>query len=205
MATKKSFKGFIPLLACTSLVALGALGSYVNNNRKAVPDSETNAEREAKPRVSIETNATDSGRQQATQKFAGEKVEVFLAKAGQGDEVTFEGKEMKVANGENPKQFALFESLKGIPVFPKDARILGIDQSGSHLIVQFNDKIEAGYGTDEEATILNCMRKALEQFKDVQTFSLEANGKPLTTLGQFDLSKPIPVRGHWEDPKDEHP
>ena len=193
MATNKSFKFITPLLAMVALVGLGALGAYVKHEHDAPTKPEiaapNNTEEGAPTKAAPEKVA-----KKATDDTSDEKVEVFKPEQS-GDDVVFKPESRTVKEGVEPMAFSVNESIHQLNNVPAEGKVLKVELKGGQAILQCTSALQAGYSSDEEAALLNCVKQTLGQFKQIESFSFEIDGKPVTSFGQFDLSQPITVHG----------
>lgn len=199
-------KAITPLLAMVALVGLGALGAYVTQSKPiSVPDKPVVSESQDTKRENSASETQSQAEPKTDQVKNGPKV-FQLRPVENGNDISFKREEVVVQEGQEPMAFAVESSLHLIPSVPASAHVTGIDVKGGTAVVQFNKAIEAGYGSEEEAAILNSIKQTLAQFKAVQRFQLEVEGKQIKTLGQFDLSEPVSINGlQTSDTKVEHP
>lgn len=204
MASKTLKKFVTPAIAMFAMISLGALTAYVKQSGPSVPSVDQVDETSTPAKVDVEPPVRKA-KEAPTEKS--ENSVMVMTPHEDSSGVTFKASSRKLKSGEDGMLVSVQEGLKLISAVPKDARVLSIERKGSQAIVQVNDKFSSGYGTDEEAAILESIRQTLAQFPEIQTFTIECEGKQLTTLGQFDLTKPVNVRGTWDsaDGKDEHP
>lgn len=97
----------------------------------------------------------------------------------------------RVPDGIKPMVFISNATLKELNL--DKARALGVDIKNRNALVDFNEDIESGFGSMEEGMVIKALQTALGQFPEIDTFQFVVGGKALTTLGQADLTDPIPV------------
>lgn len=93
--------------------------------------------------------------------------------------------------GMNPMVFLATATLKQLKI--EGARALSVDIHGRNALIDFNDALDKGYGSTEEGQLIKSLQWALGQFPTIDTFQIVIDGKIKDTLGQIDLSDPIPV------------
>lgn len=108
-----------------------------------------------------------------------------------GDNVSLGGPAGPVPQGIQPAVFLATETMKVLKIDGAKALTARID--GRNAIIEFTPALEKGYGSTEEGTLIKALQTALGQVTDFDTFQLAIEGKTLDTLGQIDLSEPIPV------------
>jgi hypothetical protein len=107
--------------------------------------------------------------------------------------VSFPALDTQLKSGGNPTP-ALDEIIKTAPKwFPKDARVEDVKDNGSIITVlmspQFGD--EKFWSKGEKTTELAIYALVNTLAKDGKKVELTLEGKPMTTLGQFDVSDAI--------------
>ncbi|HAY13909.1 MAG TPA: GerMN domain-containing protein [Fimbriimonadaceae bacterium] len=95
--------------------------------------------------------------------------------------------------GEDPMVFALNDYLDKVPAVPKEADVLSVSVKEGIATVDFNDKIYAGYGAEDEQIIVRGLLRVMAQFPEVKSVTFTTSGQPLDSLGAIDLSSPQPV------------
>ncbi len=95
--------------------------------------------------------------------------------------------------GEDPMVFALNDYLDKVPAVPKDADVKTVTVKEGIATVDFNDKIYAGYGTEDEQIIIRGMLRVMAQFPEVKSVLFTTGGQPLDSLGTIELNSPLPV------------
>lgn len=95
--------------------------------------------------------------------------------------------------GENPMVFALNDYLDKVPAVPKDADVKTVTVKDGIATVDFNDKIYAGYGAEDEQIIVRGLLRVMAQFPEVKSVFFTTGGQPVDSLGAIDLSSPQPV------------
>ena len=82
-----------------------------------------------------------------------------------------------------------FESL-GID----GGRALSVDLKDGIANIDVNEAFAShGYGSTEEGQVIKALQLALGQFKDIERFTMIFEGQQLDTLGNAELTDPIPV------------
>jgi hypothetical protein len=175
------------ILMCGAALGVGAVAAYVERT-PALPHQPAEAEStvtrtilpakppEAPPRAKAVTN-----------------VFVYVPEMD-ADGISFSKQEVSVPDGADPKLVAVNEFLKASQVAPPEAKALSISvQSDGSASIVFNQAFDQTYGTFDEKKLLDGLAAAIGQFQDVETFTISAGDKQLTTLGSADLTNPIPV------------
>jgi hypothetical protein len=110
------------------------------------------------------------------------------------DGIAFTKQETTVPEGQDEKVFAVNEFLKASQIAPPDAQALLVDlRENGTAVISFNKAFEQTYGTFDEKKMLDGLASSLGQFPDVNVIVLEVDGVQLKTLGNADITDPIPV------------
>ena len=114
---------------------------------------------------------------------------------------TREGTELKLGKhrsdvpaGEDARLFAINHFLHESNIAPSDARAVGIQVKDGVALVDVSPSFNQTYGTFDEEALLKGLCATLAQFKGIDKVQFFVEGKPVETLGNVDLSEPIPVR-----------
>lgn len=127
------------------------------------------------------------------------KVKV-LTPVYQGDDLVFkEGHETPPAS-EDKRTYAINAYLKSISAVPTGAKAVSVRVDKGIATVDFTSEFDAGYGLEDERTIVEGILTTLGQFNDIEAVSFEVAGKPLESLGHLDLSTPQKVMHRPEIP-----
>ena len=115
---------------------------------------------------------------------------------------TREGTELRLGKhrsdvpaGEDARIYAINHFLKESKIAPPDARAVGIQVKDGVALVDVSPSFNQTYGTFDEEAILKGLCATLAQFKGIDKVQFFVEGKPVETLGNVDLTEPIPVRG----------
>lgn len=170
------------LVMSISVAGVAAVATYVAKNPKAIMPPQTGLQIQAtppNPNTNLERNP--------------ESVMVYTGSIGTNG-ASFTAEKTPLPSGANPMTFALNQYLHGSGVGDPSARILDVTVSGDNAAIATNEAFDKGYGSFEEHLILVGFAKTLSQFDGLTTFTLEANGKPITTLGSADLTSPTNIK-----------
>lgn len=140
--------------------------------------------------VPAEIRRTDPAK--PTEIQTSKKVIVFEPTA-QGDEVTFNQRQVEVPSGTDPAVFAVNEFLRSTTIVDKEARLVAVDRRGKEAILQFNTAFNQTVGTGDEKVLLDGIRRTMGQFPEVESIRFEVEGQPMETLGNVELDQPIIV------------
>jgi len=108
-----------------------------------------------------------------------------------GENVSLDKSAGKAPSGVKPMVFVATETLKQLKI--DGAKAIGVDVKDRNALVDFNPALDKGYGSMEEGQLIKSLQWALGQFPEIDTFQIVIDGQVKTTLGQLDLTDPIPV------------
>lgn len=114
----------------------------------------------------------------------------------EGEQLNLGKHESDVPKGEDPRLFALNHFLRESKIVPEDAKAVGIQVKDGIANVDVTPTFNQTYGSLDEEALLKGMCATLAQFKDIDKVQFNVEGKVVSTLGNVDLSEPIPVRGN---------
>ncbi len=115
-----------------------------------------------------------------------------------GDDLKFTEKTEQVPKNADPIVFAVNRFLEKSHIAPADAKAKTATLHDGLITIDFSPSFETTYGTEDERTMINGLIATLAQFKEIKQFQFTVSGKPLDTLGNVDLSKPLPLDGPVE-------
>ncbi len=95
--------------------------------------------------------------------------------------------------GEDPRKFAVNAFLQASGIPQPAARVLGVDLRDGVARLDFDEGFGPGFGSMDEATLVNGIRATLGQFPEVDLVELYVSGERIQDLGHLDLSEPQPV------------
>jgi hypothetical protein len=185
MATKKQAKkpGSGPMigLMAVGICGLAALAAYVKfGGADKVPD-----EIRKVPNLQQSAGNKDSANDSKVQ---------LVTPSRDGEDLKLGKHESDVPAGEDPRLFALNHFLRESKIVPDDAKVVGIEVKDGLALVDVSPSFNQTYGTFDEEALLKGIRATLAQFKDIDKVQFFVEGKVVSTLGNVDLSEPIPVR-----------
>jgi hypothetical protein len=168
---KKNITGpLVAIIICSAVFGFAAM-SVVNGGLRQVPEEMSRESRETKKTTTE-----------------------YTPKFDQKGDLKLEGKETSQdPKSKNSRVAVINAYLAKIPAVPKDARLLDMRMEGSTALLTFSAAIEAGYGTEDEQALVNGILATLAQFPDVRQARFMVEGKPLSSLGNIDLSQPQEV------------
>ncbi len=89
---------------------------------------------------------------------------------------------------------ALNSALSSMSNIPSGARVNGVNLAGGLATVDFTPEIQKGYGSAEEAELINKLLGELAAYDQIQKATFSVNGQPLESLGHLELLEPVDVR-----------
>ncbi|MEP0766004.1 MAG: GerMN domain-containing protein [Fimbriimonadia bacterium] len=109
------------------------------------------------------------------------------------DRMVLEPKSISVPPGRTKLFAAVSELIRDERLFPKGVKLLGAEVKGKTAELNFSEELRAGYSTDEEEALLKSLSATVGQFLEVENMRILVAGSPVDTLGNVDLSDPVPV------------
>jgi len=154
-----------------SLALMGGVAFYVATLPKETPLTKKDVVQDRKP--------TDD-------------VKVYSPRYDKG-ELKLDPGTVKPPEKADPKVFAVNSYLKNLGFVPKGAALKSCVVKDGQATLDFNSAFETTYGTEDEQTVVKGLMTTMAQFSDVHTVLMTVEGKPLETLGNIDLTQPLPV------------
>lgn len=180
-----SNKGVFMVLLCAAL-GLGALATYVTSTPSATHVPPELRKTPVAPTPSTVQN-TDKP---SAAPIATEEPTSLRPPLINGQMVSL-GASEPIPYGTKPAVFAANEALRAAHVI--EARALGVDLQNGVALIDFNSAIRDGVGSEQEASFIEAMQRALGQIPTIQKFLITVEGKPIDSLGHFEISTPIDV------------
>lgn len=176
-------------LLVVAVIGLGSLAAYVKyGGASQVPDGER------RPDKVVHAPATHNDTKPES------KVTV-IKPTREGDDLKLHKSETDVPKGEDPIVFSVNHYLKESQIVPADAKIVGVQVKDRVALLDVSPSFNQTYGAFDEQTLLQGICATLAQFKNIDKVQFLLEGKPIETLGNVDLTTPIPVRtGSTESP-----
>lgn len=188
MASKKKKKSNGPIvgLVVVGVVGLASLAAYVKyGGASTVPPED----RRPATNVSHVDDKKDG------------KVTV-ITPSREGTDLKLHKQEADVPSGKDPILFAVNHYLKESQIVPDDARALGEQVKDGVALLDMSPSFNQSYGSFDEQALLKGICASLAQFKNVDKVQFFVEGKAIETLGNVDLTQPIPVRGGSDAPQE---
>jgi hypothetical protein len=123
---------------------------------------------------------------------AGSMIQVPVAQGG-GQDLKFGMTSVKAEPGIDPAVTAVNAFLGSLPFVQPEARLLAITYERENAILQFSSNFRTTYGTDDEATLVKGVIKAVSMNSKVKSITFTEGGRDLDTLGNIDLVGPQSV------------
>lgn len=124
---------------------------------------------------------------------ASDRVQVPVAVGG-GPDAAFEMKTVDVPKGQDPVMFAVNHFLESLSFVQPEAKLLDVHYEGENVELVFSSNFRQTYGTDDEATIIKGILRAVQANSKAKTATFMEGGKPIETLGSTDLAGPQSIR-----------
>ena len=167
-------------LVAVGVLGLGALAAYVKfSDANRVPD-------DLRRVPNLQNSAAANSDQDS-------KVELITPRRD-GTDLELGKHESDVPSGEDPRIFALNHFLRESKIADPKAKAIGIQVKDAVAFVDVTPEFEQSYGSLDEEAMLKGLTATLAQFKEIEKVQFLVEGKPVATLGNVDLSEPIPVR-----------
>jgi hypothetical protein len=109
------------------------------------------------------------------------------------EELKFRSETVQVPKDVDPRVFAVNRYLRTASFVPAEAELMTVTVQGGVATLDFNSAFYTSYGTDDESTVINGILAVMGQFKDVTHVRFLADGKPIDTLGNLELTDPLEV------------
>lgn len=189
MASKKQKKSGSPMVAlmAVGVLGLGALAAYVKfGGADKVPP-------EVRRVDSLQKKDAPAGKTEPENTTEKTTVELYTP-SRDSEELKFTKHQSDVPEGEDARLFALNHFLRESKIADPKARVVGIQVKDHVALIDASPEFNQTYGTFDEEAILKGISATLAQFKDIEKVQFFVEGKPVTTLGNVDLSEPISVR-----------
>jgi hypothetical protein len=179
MANKSRPVRLLPLFAIA--LAGGALFAgtavYVRQAPKVHPRPPAKTQQAASPKVE---------RPQKT-------IEVLEPSYNDKGDLVLEPRVQALPPGTDGMVAALNAYLRKVPAVPSAARVRSVRVERRVATVDFSAEFDAGYGTEDERTIVEGVLTTMGQFPGVDTVRFLINGEETQGIGNIDLSTPQPV------------
>lgn len=95
--------------------------------------------------------------------------------------------------GEDPVQFAVNRFLESTHIAPEGAKVLSVRYEQGVAILDFSPEFARTYSTDDEHTLLKGIFESVRLNSNAKYLRLMAGGKPIESLGGYDLTTEQPV------------
>jgi hypothetical protein len=178
---KSSFGPFLGLVAI-GVLGLGALAAYVKFGGAS--------------KVPTEVRKVPSLQQSnaAGQKTDGAQKVDLVTPSRDGTELKLGKHSSDVPAGEDARLFALNHFLKESKIMDTSAKAIGIEVKDHVALIDVTPSFNQSVGSFDEEALLKGICATLAQFKEIDRVQFFDEGKAVTSLGNVDLSQPIPVR-----------
>ena len=118
----------------------------------------------------------------------------LVSPSREGTTLKLDEKNGTVPNGEDPRLFAVNHFLQQSNIAPNDAKAIGIQVKDKVAYIDVTKSFEQSYGSLDEEAMLKGLCASLAQFPEIDKVQFLIEGKAVQSLGNVDLSEPIPVR-----------
>jgi hypothetical protein len=108
---------------------------------------------------------------------------------------------VKIVDANNPdlqvtkgsKVAALTKALKEKTFDLKGIRVLDVTVDNGNAIVDMNNAVRYGWGSEEESEFISTMKETLAKYDTIKTFQIRVDGEILKYLSHFEIN-PVTVR-----------
>jgi hypothetical protein len=183
-AKRSNYAGIIALLL-VGAAGVYAFGLYVGKTPDAqkVPVTLRRTEEGKPPPPAAEATREDQA--SAT----------VLTPKSEGGNLTFESKTESVPTGTDPIVFAVNRYLENSHLVLAGAKALHAEVKEGTANIDFTEAMEKkSLGSSDEAALLQGISKTLSQFPEVKKVQFFISGKPMSSLGNVDLSQPLDIK-----------
>lgn len=108
-------------------------------------------------------------------------------------DLVLEPRVQKLPPGADGMAAAVNAYLRKIPAVPTAARVRSVRVEGHEATIDFSSEFNAGYGTEDERTIVEGILATMGQFPEVDRVRFLIDGAETSGIGNIDLSSPQPV------------
>lgn len=197
MSNKKSNPNSGNRGALMALLLVGAMGAtalttYITMGPgKSIPKEEQRAERLPEH----QEGKTDSTAGKMDLKDPVEtQVTILSPKSDDKGNITYDKRTETVPQGENRYLLAINSFLEEAKISPEGSKAVAADLEPDGLLtLQFNEAFDTTYGTEDEEILVDGILKSVGQFRAVKRVRFTIMGRPMETLGNIDLTQPMPA------------
>ena len=122
----------------------------------------------------------------------------FLIPTVDGENVSLSNEKLTKMNGVSDELALAQAAAKAAGA--ERSLVTGAKREGSQVTLSLDSARIYDMGSMQESTLIKSWQLALGQLAGVQTLRLEADGKPIETLGHFEVDQPIAVLREGEKP-----
>lgn len=185
--------GPVLMLAALGATGLSGLAYYVNADPAAriVPDSERRAPVEIPARVEEPRARTPRARRPAQAPLPAERRRDVLVASFESGELKMVKADGRPKEGQEPVVFAMDQTLRAAGF--EGARLLSVKNGGGKTTLDFNESLESGSGSMQEAEVIEAIRRTAGQFRNLGSLTLTVEGRTLETLGHFEIETDMPA------------
>ena len=119
-------------------------------------------------------------------------VTLFTPAFGNG-ELGFDTSEGTVPSGTDARVYAINMYLRTLDAVPAAAEAVSCTIEDGVATLDFNDEFRQTYGTEDEMILYTGILRLMGQFDEVDWVRFLADGEPIDTLGNLDLTGSHPV------------
>jgi hypothetical protein len=129
---------------------------------------------------------------QNEQQTGGERVHLLVPYYAD-HELKFTSEQFEVPRNVDPHVYVVNDYLRATRFVPKEATVKTCVIEDGTATLDFTEAFYTSYGTEDESTVVNGILNVMGQFNDVSFVRILVEGKPIDTLGNIELTDPLPV------------
>ncbi|MEI6514062.1 MAG: GerMN domain-containing protein [bacterium] len=118
-----------------------------------------------------------------TEPYSGSRTVIVSLPDWNKGQLTLRNVTFPLSPGDVPLNTAIAILVRRTPQFPQGTKLLGASLENGVAKIDFNEAIQSGMSSDDEAAILRSLRKTAGQFSNVERIRILVNGKPIDSLG----------------------
>lgn len=130
----------------------------------------------------------------APKQQAPKTVEVLEPSYNKAGDLVLEPRVTPVPPGTDGMVLAINAYLRKIPAVPAKAVVRSVRLEGRTAVLDFSPEFNAGYGTEDERSVVEGIVSTMGQFPNVDKVKFLIDGADTPGIGNIDLSEPQPVK-----------
>jgi len=110
-----------------------------------------------------------------------------------GDQLKFDSRRETPPAGQDERVFAVNQFLHESGVALEGAELISCEVRDRIAYLNFNRAFDRTYGTEDEQTLVKGILQVMSQFEGFDSVQILIEGKPMQTMGNIDLTDPLPI------------